>query len=406
MVQIVDNVTCAACGCVCEQVTVRIDRGHIVAVENACSLCMAQLLGRTADEGASTDNRSAIDQAIEVLTTARAPLIYGLAQSTVETQRAAVALADYLGATIDPALSSFHRLAIMAMQSVGISTCTLGEIKQRADAVIFWGGDPTATHPKLFERFIDPPGKFVAESRHVVAINSVAREFPCDDFLQLEPANCLSAISALRALVTGLEFDKAGLDGLPREQLEQLALRLHRASYSAIFFGPEIGGVAEIESLYQLVRYLNLQSRAVVMGLGGTQCENVLTWQTGYPCGVNFALGYPRYDPAAYSANKMLESGVCDAVLIVGSRGIDQLSSQATDRLHKLSTILLDGGTAVSSFNPTVRIATALPGVHCGGLVFRMDGVPIRLSPLFASPLPTPADVLSAIQQGVPAPCA
>jgi formylmethanofuran dehydrogenase subunit B len=37
---------------------------------------------------------------------------------------------------------SSHAPSVMAIQEVGESTCTLGEVKNRADLVIFWGSNP------------------------------------------------------------------------------------------------------------------------------------------------------------------------------------------------------------------------------------------------------------------------
>jgi formylmethanofuran dehydrogenase subunit B len=180
---------------------------------------------------------------------------------------------------------------------------------------------------------------------------------------------------------------------------------LQQANYSVIFFGPEIGGVAEIETLFLLVRQLNAKSRSAAIGLGGTLCESVLTWQTGYPCGVNFALGYPRYDPYAYSTNTLLERGEVDAVLVIGSEGLEELSPAAQARLAKLPVILLASTGSTSSLNPAVCITTALAGVHCGGTIFRMDGVPLKLRAIRDSSLPTAASLLTAIQGGVCSSC-
>ena len=62
-------------------------------------------------------------------------------------------LADRLGATIDTTASLGHAPSVMAIQQAGESTCTLGEIKNRADLVIFWGSDPVETHPRHLERY-------------------------------------------------------------------------------------------------------------------------------------------------------------------------------------------------------------------------------------------------------------
>ena len=53
----------------------------------------------------------------------------------------------------------------MALQQVGESTCTLGEVRNRADLVIVWGSDPVVTHPRHLERYLP-------KQRHLVVIDS------------------------------------------------------------------------------------------------------------------------------------------------------------------------------------------------------------------------------------------
>jgi formylmethanofuran dehydrogenase subunit B len=394
----VENVACAACGCICEDITAYIKDGVIAEVEDACPLCAERLTGQTSGEFESAQ----IAEATEILANSRSPLIYGLAGSTVEAQRAAVSLAEAVGGTLDLALPGFHRAALQAMQTVGVSTCTLGEVRRRADVVVFWGADPTSTHPTLLERSVRAKSRFIAGDRWVISVGSQQPRYQVDDHFDIAPANTLAGLTALRASVAGLEFSP--LDSLSQE-LDRLAQRLQNAEYSVILFGPGIGGVAEIESLFRLVRQLNARSRCVAIGLGGTQCENVVTWQTGYPCCVNFALGYPRYDPLRFSANSLIERGEVDSVLLIGSEDIGELSAAAQARLADLPVIHVGFPKCQLSFEPTVHIVAARPGVHCGGTVFRMDGVPIRLRPVFDSPLPTTEAVLTALQQGVSASC-
>ena len=67
----------------------------------------------------------------------------------------------------------------MAVQSVGESTATLGEIKNRSDLVIYWGSDPLVSHPRHLERLIDAPGMFVPagrRGRHLVVVDVVETE--------------------------------------------------------------------------------------------------------------------------------------------------------------------------------------------------------------------------------------
>ncbi len=65
----------------------------------------------------------------------------------------AISLADRIRGTIDTTASMCHATSMMAIQEVGESTCTLGEVKNRADLVIYWGANPVQTHPRHFERY-------------------------------------------------------------------------------------------------------------------------------------------------------------------------------------------------------------------------------------------------------------
>ena len=45
-------------------------------------------------------------------------------------------------------------------------TCTLGEVKNRADLVVYWGGNPAECHPRHFTKYaLMPKGRFVPNGR-------------------------------------------------------------------------------------------------------------------------------------------------------------------------------------------------------------------------------------------------
>ncbi|MCA9268815.1 MAG: hypothetical protein KDA41_10115 [Planctomycetales bacterium] len=64
------------------------------------------------------------------------------------------------------------------MAQAGESTCTLGEVRHRCDLVVFWGCRPSATHPRLGERYaVDAAGRFTPggrADRFVVAVGGDA----------------------------------------------------------------------------------------------------------------------------------------------------------------------------------------------------------------------------------------
>src|SRR5262249_23022661 len=150
--------------------------------ERACKLAEPWLLQQNSQTPpvAEIDGRAAtFDEAAryaaELLNQSRYPLIYGLSRSSTDGQRAAVRLADLLGATIDTTASRGHAPSVMAVQEVGESTCSLGEVKNRSDLVILWGCNPAETHPRHLERYAaDCAGLFTPRGRQdrtIVAID-------------------------------------------------------------------------------------------------------------------------------------------------------------------------------------------------------------------------------------------
>src|SRR5262245_6301687 len=134
------------CACLCDDLRITHEAGRVVQAEGACALAEPWYLKQgtiqpsaTEIEGQSASADEANLRAASILNESKAPLIYGLSRSSTAGQRAAVRLADMLGATIDTTASLGHGPSVMAVQEEGESTCTLGEARNRADLVIFWG---------------------------------------------------------------------------------------------------------------------------------------------------------------------------------------------------------------------------------------------------------------------------
>ena len=114
-------------------------------------------------------------------------------------------MADRLGASIDPATSLSQAAAIAALQEVGQSTCTLGEVRHRADLVIYWGSDPAVTHPRHMQRYtMRPEGQFIASRDErtlaVIDVQPTQTSQQADLFLQVRPGGDFDLLWALRAI--------------------------------------------------------------------------------------------------------------------------------------------------------------------------------------------------------------
>ena len=404
------DVACTVCGCVCDDLRVTVEGGRIVDAAGACELARPWFLGQSSSigdrpeiDGEPVEWVDAYDCAAAILRDSRAPLIYGLSRSTTEGQRAAVALADFLGATIDTTASSGHAPSIVALQQVGESTCTLGEVKQRADLVLFWGCDPLTTHPRHIERYC-PPGATIVVVDSVETATAARAEL----FVRIPAEQNWDAFWTLRMLVQGIACQAS-------PELLALAERMKTCHFGVVFFGSGLtqGRLAHrtVEALLQLVTDLNDHSApdtrrrfyARRMRRYGdiAGADSVLTWQTGYPFGVNFAAGYPRYNPGEFTAPELLAKGEVDAALILGSETIRDLPADAQIALRELPIIAL-GGARIQNGDQrgtVVYFPTATYGIHRPGTAYRMDEVAIPLKVLLETDSPSDAEVLAQIHR-------
>jgi len=398
------DVACTVCGSVCDDLSITVDADRVVSTRGACTLAEPWFLAQRSDSSTThaaindqpAELNAALDRAAELLRASRYPLIFGLSRSTTEGQRAATALADRIGATIDTTASTGHAPSIVALQQVGESTCTLGEVKQRADLVIFWGSDPITTHPRFIERYCPPlPGRYTV----VVDVTETATAKAADEFIHIEPGTDWDTLWSLRQLVQS----KSG--ELANPTLTELANRMKSCKFGIVFFGNGLtrGPLAHrsVEALLQLVTDLNLHTRFYARRMRRfgdvAGADSVLTWQTGYPFGVNLSAGYPRYNPGEFTGPEMLARGEPDLCLLVGGETIRDFPPAAIAHLKRIPVILLDAPWAQPPVPAAVHFTTAVYGVHRPGTAYRLDEVPIPLRVLLSTSAPSDSEVLNGL---------
>ena len=425
-IQIVENATCTFCGCVCDDMilTVDVDEQRITNSKNACVLGKAWFAEHTVEErpyalidGQEATTEEGIEVAAQILANSRFPVVYGLSDTTCEAQRQAVAIADMIGANLDTTTSVCHGPSGIAFQGVGESTATLGEIKNRADLVIYWGGNPAESHPRHFTRYaVTPKGMYTPngkKDRTVVLVD--VRRTPsapvADIFIQVKPKSDFEVLWALRALVKGRRVDPSIEErtGVPLATLEDLAERMKNCRFGVLFFGMGLtmnrGRHFNSGALLALATDLNDYTHFVAKPVRGhgnvTGADNVVSWQTGFPFAVNFSRGYPRFNPGEFTSVDLLVRGEADAALIIASDPASNFPKAAIEHMHNIPVIALDPKPTHTTQLAKVAFTTATYGINVPGTVYRMDDVPITLRPAFESPYPSDEEILTAIKERV-----
>ena len=423
--KVVEDATCTFCGCVCDDIDLTVKDNKIVAAKRACVLGKAWFFNHEIEDrpsclirGQAAELSAGIEETARILTEARYPLIYGLSDTTSESQRVAVGIADWVGANVDTTTSVCHGPSGMAFQGVGEVTCSLGEVRNRGDLIIFWGANPAESHPRHFTKYsLMPKGMFIPNGRKdrtcvIVDVRRTKSAKAADIFIQIKPRKDFEGLWILRALAQGIEMDAQLVEeetGQPLSVWQDLIDRMKAARFGVIFFGMGLtmtrGKHANSEALLALTRDLNRYTRFVCKPNRGhgnvTGADNVMAWRTGFPFGVNLARGYPRFNPGEYTAADVLARGEADAAMIVASDPMANFSQPARDHLKSIPYIALDPKETPTTRHAAVAFTVATYGINVPGTVYRMDDVPIPLRPAFDSPHPSDFDILSDIQDRV-----
>ncbi len=291
-------------------------------------------------------SRASFDEAIEktasILSNAKYPILYGWSLTSCEAIELGVELADYIGGVIDNTSGTCHGPAILGIQDVGESTCTLGQIRNRADLMIYWGCNPVHAHPLHMLRYSAfSKGRFRngRNERKVVVVDVRKTDTAkiADHFLMVKPNKDYDLLSALTNTIKDNEVEHEEVAGISLDKIEELAELMINCEFGILFFGlgltMSVGKSKNIDIALSLVRELNKRTKFLIMPMRGhfnvTGANHVTAWQTGYPYAVDLCKGFPAYNPGETSTVDILLRNESDAALVVASDPISNFPVQA-----------------------------------------------------------------------------
>jgi formylmethanofuran dehydrogenase subunit B len=408
----VAHVTCLGCGCSCDDIHVIVRSGRIAEAAHACALGVewfgdGVVPQRSIHAGRDVSVEAAVKAGGELLARANRPLVYLATDISWETQREAVALADALHARLDTVTSATARESILAAQEYGRASATLGEIRNRADVVVFWGVDPALHYPRYSSRYaLEPAGMHVPagrRSRTVVAVdidgvpNGRGPE-DADRRVRVTAADEVATLTAIAAIASGrVTNGRASTSQTPPWRVaRELAPILVAARYAVIVADAERDHAAgaprdpaRASALVVLAQTLNGPTRGALSTLraGGNRsgADAVLTWQTGYPIAMDFGRGYPRYRPHDGTASACLARGDVDALAIVGAPA--SLTADLRAAMSGVASVVIGPRASESVFAERgIAIDTGVAGIHEDGTAVRMDEVPLDLRSVLPGP--------------------
>ncbi|CAG1009100.1 MAG: formylmethanofuran dehydrogenase subunit B [Candidatus Methanoperedens sp.] len=402
---VITDALCPFCGCLCDDLTIVVEDNKIIEAKQACKLGSAKIMGHHRIEAPmmrkdknsefkEVSYEEAINEAANILSNSKRPLLYGWASAVCEVHKKGILLAEELGAIIDNTATVCHAPSTLAVHEKGLPSATLGQIKNRADVIVFWGSNPVHAHPRHMGRYsVFAKGLFSEKGRKgrkviVVDVRKTDTANMADEFVQLEQGSDYLVVSALRAILSGhADVVPETVGGVPKEQLNKMVDLLKTGKFVGIFFGM---GLTQSKSRYKnidnaisLVTELNAFTKCVITPMRGhynvTGFGNVCAWETGFATAVDFARGAPYYNPGETAANDVLTRKETDAAMIIAGDAGAHFPADSVRHLARIPVVQID-----PYWNPTTEVANvvipvAICGVEVEGTAYRMDGVSLRM---------------------------
>jgi formylmethanofuran dehydrogenase subunit B len=367
--KVVTDVVCPFCGTLCDDVKVVLDGNKIVDTMNACIIGNEKFKSAQAghrimtplerEEGTTNFTPISYDEAVEkaaqILANAKRPLFYGWSSTSCEAQEVGNELAEVCRGVTDNTATVCHGPSIMAIQTVGAPQCTLGEVKNRADLIIYWGCNPIHAHPRHMSRYSIYPRGFFTErgfdDRTLVVVDprptDTAKQ--ADIFVQVEQGKDYEVLDALRTATRGEPIPDV-VGGVKKEQIIELAELAKTKKFGLLFFGmgvtQTIGKHRNIDIAISWVADMNKYTKFSLIPMRGhynvTGSGQVMCWQSGFPFAMDFSRGYPRYNPGETTSNDLLRRGEVDAAMVIASDPGAHFPVSSMKHYAKIPTIALD----------------------------------------------------------------
>jgi formylmethanofuran dehydrogenase subunit B len=407
------NVICPVCGASCDDIQVEVSPGTLTT-KNACKMGNAKFQEIVSDhrirEPLIRDNGNrrkaqwdeAILRAAKILVEAKRPLLFMGSETSCEAMAVGLHIGEFLGGAVDSNSTVCHGPTAMGIQEAGRVGSTAGQGKLRSTLAVYWGSNPLESMPRHMSRYaIYPRGLWTRRGRFdrtVICVDprrSVTAE-NADLHIQLKPNTDYELLSALLTLLHGKRPHPSveKITGVPIERMEKMLDMMKSCNFGAIYVGLGIassyGKHRNAELAFNLVKELNNHTKFVIGALRG-HCNvagfnQIASYMYGFPFGLDFSRGYPRYNPGEYTAVDLLRDKDVDAAFILSADLVSHFPADCAKYLAEIPVVCIDIAPCPTTLVADVVLPGVIDAMECDGTFYRLDDVPVYFKPFTGSP--------------------
>lgn len=422
-----ERVVCTGCPLVCDDILLWATDGSSTRAEarfdHACArgeAWLSQAWAALDDAGrrAAINGRScladeAASHAAERLAACRRVLVTGGGDATLEVAVAAANLAERLAAAVDFGGADAASLGGATAATVGRVTADFEELRDRADCVLLWWNDLSATHPRFVERFLKPAPSCGSRRVFVIGPLPVPASNPGWTAVEIPADQAAEAAAMLQQMLAEQFSGKPSRavqqqppgDGPWVSSLAEVAEACAKATCAGVVTVPSPADDSGLHAaaISRVVAWLahrkpafELPLAATPAGAGTASAAAVATWRYGDAGAIARAdRDGGRLAPAEADAGRLLDRGEVDGVLVVG----EPTATVAAALARFDGAVVAVGGPAPAAGAARIWIATAPTSLATSGRLLRGDGRLVELHPVRPSVLPAAEEVLAAIER-------
>jgi formylmethanofuran dehydrogenase subunit B len=416
------RVACTGCSLLCDDIIIRSDGLFIDEVVGTClkgkehfdqitaKNRLLHPLIRKQDKLEKSSWDEAYDKVLDLLKAAKNPLLYGFSTSSCEAQLKGMELAKELNGFISSNATICQGRVLEASKDTGLTLTSITEMINKADLIISWGANVVESIPRLLNKILFSRGKFRMTGREIktfVIIDPVqTASFGVmgvrDIALKIEPNKDIELIRLLKEECCEVgSIPPKGVAGIDSDDLKRLLLHLTGAEYGVILVGQalltpheDFDLLKEFLELIELIQSKQEKGRLSLILLGGHYNMAGFDHVSLANFGMNGSLQFKNNERVDSEENLVskIESENFDISIFVGTDPISHLPYNLSKKILKHPIIVIDNKQSATVDIADIVLPSSITGIENGGIVIRLDQVPIQLQKIVNSPNKIPSD--------------
>ncbi len=427
------RVKCTGCSLLCDDIIIKSDGLYVDEIYGAC------LKGKERFDQVASKNRilspyvrkngdlvkiqlkEALNKCIEIIKKSSKPILYGFSTVSCQAQLRGIELAKKIDGFIDSNSTICLGKVLNTSKQTGFALTTISEVINKTDLLIFWGANVAESIPRLLNKALFSRGKFRMTGREiktVIIIDPVkTASFGVmgvrDISLKIEPGKDLELIHFLKEQCCAPNtIPPKEIAGIDSDDLRRVLIQLTNTENGVIFIGQGIVNSTlnsnVIQELLELVQIINIKQqkgRMSVIMLGGHYNMAGFDQVALSMVGKNHSLQFVNSQLVETSDTiiSKINNEDFDCSIIVGTDAVSHLPWKLSSKLTSKPLILIDNKKSATFSVADIVLPSAITGIECGGLAYRLDHVPIELDKIVNPPgnIISDEEILSKLIEGL-----